>query len=276
MNERRREILNIASSMTLACLVGSAVLGVVFVATERYAEATRIRGERRAITEMLGLDSAAVVVEIRQYLARDTRAVVYRRVTGNGDGLELRFSLDGALLERSPFAAAAAEPDRELEPLGRLFVAERDGAPAGFVIEGSSRGYKNAIRFFVALDARFDVAGVRVVEHEEDPGLGAEVATPWFQGQFLGRSAESLDALEVTKDPMPEDWRRALDQLARMPGAEWETSYGALAGRMRAAPIHAVSGATISSEALTRGVRTTVEHFRRRWGLIAPHLGGPS
>jgi electron transport complex protein RnfG len=117
---------------------------------------------------------------------------------------------------------------------------------------------------------------VRVVEHEEDPGLGAEVATPWFQGQYLGRSAGSLEDLEVTKDPMPEDWRRALDQIARMPGPEWEATYAALAGRMRAAPIHAVSGATISSEALTRGVRTTVDHFRRRWALIAPHLGGPS
>jgi Na+-translocating ferredoxin:NAD+ oxidoreductase RnfG subunit len=37
-----------------------------------------------------------------------------------------------------------------------------------------------------------------------------------------------------------------------------------------------VTGATISSRALTDGVRTTVDHFRRRWALIAPQLGGPS
>jgi hypothetical protein len=61
-----------------------------------------------------------------------------------------------------------------------------------------------------------------------------------------------------------------------MPGTEWEAAYGPLAERMREGPIHAVSGATISSEALTRGVRTTVDHFRRRWALIAPHLRSAS
>ncbi len=277
MNEKTREILRIAWSMTLACLVGSAILGAVFVATERYAEASRLAGERRAITEMLGLDSTATVVEIRQYLEPADRVVVYRRMSGtDGGGLELRFSLDGALLARTPLDAKAAADDQDLEPLGRLFVAERDGAPAGFVIEGETRGYKNTIRFFVALDRAFDIAGVRVVEHEEDPGLGAEVATPWFQGQFVGRSAESLDGLEVTKAPMPEDWRAALDRLAKMPRTEWRAEYGALADRERAQPIHAVSGATISSTALTRGVRTTVDHFRRRWALIEPYLGGPA
>jgi len=275
MSEKQREVLRIAWSMTLACIAGSAVLGVVFVATERYAEAARAQGERRAITELLSLDSTATVVEIRQYLSLEPRAVVYRADGADG-GVELRFSLDGDLLERQPLAATAGDETDGLEPLGRIFVAEENGAPAGFVIEGASRGYKNVIRFFVALDRNFEVAGVRVVEHEEDPGLGAEVATPWFQGQYLGRAAESLDALEVTKDPMPEDWRAALDQLARMPEADWEDAYGPLAGRMREGPIHAVSGATISSEALTRGVRTTVDHFRRRWALIAPHLGGAS
>lgn len=276
MSDRAREVLRIAWSMTLACLAGSAVLGVVFVATERYAEASRLAGERRAITEMLGLDSTATVTEIRQYLDPVSRAVVYRREGGPGGGLELRFSLDGELLGRTPLAADAEASGGALEPLGRLFVAESNGAPAGFVIEGTTRGYKNTIRFFIALDRGFDIAGVRVVEHEEDPGLGAEVATPWFQGQFLGRPAASLGTLAVTKDPMPEDWRAALDRLARMPGAEWDAEYGALAARMREGPIHAVSGATISSEALTRGVRTTVDHFRRRWALIAPHLGGAS
>lgn len=275
MNERQREVLRIAWSMTLACLAGSAVLGVVFVATERYAEAARARSERGAITEMLGLDSTATVTEIRQYLSLEPRAVVYR-TGGESGGVELRFSLDGDLLERRALTAAAEGGAGDLEPLGRIFVAEAQGAPAGFVIEGESRGYKNVIRFFVALERDFDVAGVRVVEHEEDPGLGAEVATPWFQGQYVGRAAQSLEDLAVTKDPMPEDWRVALDRRMRMPAPEWDLSYGPLAERMREGPIHAVSGATISSEALTRGVRNTVDHFRRRWALIAPHLGGAS
>jgi electron transport complex protein RnfG len=161
-----------------------------------------------------------------------------------------------------------------LVPLGRLFVAQQQGQPAGFVIEGDSRGYKNRIRFFVALDTSFAIQGVRVVQHEEDPGLGAEIATTWFQGQFLGRSGESVTRLDVTKTPMPEDWRAALNGLGDARTDTWRASNTSLIARESDQPIYAVTGATISSRALTLGVRTTIDHFRRRWALLAPQLGG--
>ena len=172
--------------------------------------------------------------------------------------------------------AAASEEPRSLESLGRIFVATRDGQPAGFVVEGQTRGYKNVIRFFVALDSSFSIAGVRVVEHEEDPGLGAETATDWFQGQFIGRGPRQLAALDLTRDPLPEDWRAALAKLQRRSLAEWRHEHAGLIERESVNPIHAVTGATISSRALTDGVRGTVDHFRRRWALIAPQLGGAS
>lgn len=117
---------------------------------------------------------------------------------------------------------------------------------------------------------------MRVLEHEEDPGLGAEVATPAFQGQFLGRAAAGLAALAVTRDPMPEDWRAALATLARTPVERWREYHAALLAREQARPIYAVTGATISSRALTDGVRETVDHFQRRWALLGPYLGGGS
>jgi electron transport complex protein RnfG len=152
-------------------------------------------------------------------------------------------------------------------------VARRGAAPAGFVVEGSSRGYKNRIRFLVGVTPDFAIAGVRVLEHEEDPGLGAEIATPEFRGQFVGREAASL---EVTRDPMPEDWHAALLQLRRTPATTWRARYAGLLERERTRPVYAVTGATISSRALTDGVRQTLEHFRRRWTLIEPYLGGAS
>jgi major membrane immunogen (membrane-anchored lipoprotein) len=77
---------------------------------------------------------------------------------------------------------------------------------------------------------------------------------------------------------MPEDWRVALLQLERTPAREWRGRQQALLERERTRPIYAVTGATISSRALTDGVRVTVDHFRRRWSLIAPFVegGGPS
>jgi electron transport complex protein RnfG len=260
----------------VACAIGAAVLGLVYVGTDRYATRARAAGERAAVTELLALDAGATVREVSQYLDRAHGQVVYREAAeGGGASKRLVYALDGTLVAHDNVPAGTEEP-RAFESLGRIFVATRDGRPAGFVVEGQSRGYKNVIRFFVALDSSFSIAGVRVVEHEEDPGLGAETATPWFQGQFIGRSPEQVSALDVTRDPMPEDWRAALSQLGHKAAADWRTEHAALIAREGMNPIHAVTGATISSRALTDGVRATVDHFRRRWSLIAPQLGGAS
>ena len=280
MNANRSEIVRITVTMTVVCALAGAVLGAAFVATHRYREAADRRAERRAIIELLQLDSSATVLEIRQFIATGRREVVYRTgPLGASAEREIVFALDGRLVSAGAAPAgvpAASGADDKLEPLGRMFAASRAGAPAGFVVEGESRGYKNRIRFFVALDAGFELAGVRVVEHEEDPGLGAEIATPAFQGQYLGRAAADLETLDVTKDPMPEDWRAALATIGRTPLDAWRERHAALLARERANPVYAVTGATISSRALTDGVRETVDHFRRRWELLAPQLGGAS
>jgi Na+-translocating ferredoxin:NAD+ oxidoreductase RnfG subunit len=226
---------------------------------------------------MLALGSDARVLEVRQFIAMQRREVVYRARPYGDEAAPVRevtFTLDGALRSANPTAGATVPAG--LAPLGRLFVARSAGQLAGFVIEGESRGYKNRIRFFVALDTAFAVQGVRVVEHEEDPGLGAEVATAWFQGQFVGRTADRVSQIDVAKIPMPEDWRAALGGLATEPATAWRAKHADLIAREAGQPIYAVTGATISSRALTRGVRSTVEHFRRRWALLAPQLGGQS
>jgi electron transport complex protein RnfG len=265
------EVVRIAASMVAVCAAGAIILGGVFLATERYAEAARKKSERDAVTQMLSLDARASVLEVSQYLSPDSRSVVYRTASeGGAPGREVVFSLDGTLLHEG--SAPLAPAPRELKPLGRVFAARRNGAPAGFLVEGETRGYKNRIRFFVALDTSWTVEGVRVVEHEEDPGLGAEVATPWFQGQFVGRNLPEVAALDVTRDPMPEDWRGALNELGRLSPTAWQERHGAEAKQERERPIYAVTGATISSRALTQGVRATILHFRKRWERIEPYL----
>jgi electron transport complex protein RnfG len=274
----RAEVLRIVVSMTVTCALGALLLGGVYVATENHRERAQVSTEGRAVREMLALDAHVTVREVRQYLSVDRSEVVYRQGPIAAEaGREVVFTLDGQLVRSgaSP-AAATASGDRGLEALGRVFVASLAGRPLGFVVEGEARGYKNRIRFFVAVDSGFTVSGVRVIEHEEDPGLGAEIATPWFQGQFVGRPAAALPALDVTRDPMPEDWSRALATLARVPAGTWRARHAALVARESERRIYAATGATISSRALTDGVRTTVDHFRRRWRLVGPHLGGAS
>ncbi len=272
MNGGRAEVVRIAASMTVACAIGAALLGGVYVATDRYQEAARIRSERRAVSGLLALGPDASVLEVRQLLSPARREVVYR-TQGAARDSEIVLTYEGRLVRRGAVPVKDVDP---LSPAGRLYIARRDGAgaPIGFVVEGEARGYKNRIRFFVGLDREFRVAGVEVLEHEEDPGLGAEVATPWFEGQFAGRPLAVTNALSVTRDPMPEDWRAALLDRGRMSASTWSDRYRTLLDREAGKPvIYAVTGATISSRALTEGVRDTVNHFRRRWELLAPYLG---
>jgi electron transport complex protein RnfG len=278
MNAGRGEVPRIVATMTAVCAIAGLLLGAAFVATHRYREEADRRGERAAILELLQLDGSATVLEIRQLLSLARREVIYRAAPLGAatPPREIVFDLDGRRVAGVAAGSGDGAQERALVPLGRIFAATRNGAPAGFVVEGESRGYKNRIRFFVALGPEFTIRGVRVIEHEEDPGLGAETATPAFQGQYLGRAAEDLPALTVTRDPMPEDWRVALAALGRMPPAAWHDRHAALLKRERTRPIYAVTGATISSRALTDGVRETVDHFRRRWAILAPELGGAS
>jgi len=268
------EVLRIAASMTLTCVFAGVILALVYIGTDRYQRAAELDKERAAVTGLLALDASAEVTEVRQYLSADLERVVYEaRPFGDETAAARRIVFTRA---GQPVAPGAVSPAGEkLRPLGRIFVARRGGVPAGFVVEGTTRGYKNEIRFLVALDGRFTIAGVRVLEHEEDPGLGAEVATPVFRGQFAGRRPEDVDRLDVTRDPMPEDWAKALAELARTTPEAWRAANEALLARERVRPIYAVTGATISSRALTNGVKETVEHFRRRWALLEPRLDGP-
>lgn len=263
------EVMRIAINLTVVCLLGGLVLGGVYLGTERIAAAGRLAGERRALGELLNLRSGEPLLVVVQALDAAHDAVVYRAFTwGDKHALarEQVFSLGGEPLPSTPGMA------RTLTPLGRMFVAGTPATPRGFVLEGESRGYKNRIRFFVALDAAFTVCGVRVLEHEEDPGLGAEIATRAFLGQYLGRDSASIAKLDVTRDPLPEDWRVALASLSASTPDAWRASNATLIQRETAQPVHAVTGATISSRALTTGVTRTIEHFRRRWALVRPWL----
>ena len=65
-----------------------------------------------------------------------------------------------------------------------------------------------------------------ILEHNETPGLGDNAQKPAFRQMFAGKGA---DKLEVTKDPNNKD------------------------------NIQAMTGATISSRAVTKGVREAVE-----------------
>ncbi|WP_435101623.1 electron transport complex subunit RsxG [Arhodomonas sp. AD133] len=119
------------------------------------------------------------------------------------------------------------------EPL-TVYRARQDGAPVAAVLTViAPNGYNGAIRLLVGV--RFDgtLAGVRVIRHQETPGLGDAIEadkSDWTE-QFPGRSLG---------DPPTEDWAVAKD------GGAFDQ----------------ITGATITPRAVVQAVRRALVYFR--------------
>ena len=139
---------------------------------------------------------------------------------------QLRIEEQNALREIVPEADSFKE-----KTLGGIdyFDAMKGNKLIGYCIKVIGNGYNGFIRLIVGIDLEGKIKGVRVLEHQETPGLGAKIdevrpgeKDPWFLRQFIDKSATTI---EVKKD------------------------------------IDAITGATISSKAVTDAVNKTVNEF---------------
>jgi electron transport complex protein RnfG len=98
-----------------------------------------------------------------------------------------RADYDNALLEDT--VALPETPELGLKDSSTLFRARKNGQPVALVFEAlANDGYAGKIRLIIAIRANGAVAGVRVTQHKETPGLGDYIevrkdknkARPWI------------------------------------------------------------------------------------------------
>jgi len=121
---------------------------------------------------------------------------------------------------------AEADDFKEIPGEEGCFAAEKGGQTVAYIIPSESKGYGGKIKLLVAVDTAGKVLDFNILEHNETPGLGDNAQKPAFRSQFAGKGSELL---EVTKDPANKE------------------------------NIQAMTGATISSRAVTKGVREAAE-----------------
>ncbi len=109
------------------------------------------------------------------------------------------------------------------------FEALKGETLIGYCIKVTGAGYNGFMRIVVGIDPEGTIRGVEILEHQETPGLGARInetrpgeARPWFLKQFRGKPGRTI---EVGKN------------------------------------IDAITGATISSKAVTDAINKTVNEF---------------
>jgi len=102
------------------------------------------------------------------------------------------------------------------------FLASKNGEPIAYVIPEDTKGYGGTIKLLVAIAPDGKEIDYEVLSANETPGLGDKVSKDAFKDQFQGKAE---DALIVTKDPGNTE------------------------------NIQAITGATISSKAITAGIK---------------------
>jgi len=102
-----------------------------------------------------------------------------------------------------------------------------------YIATTAGKGYSSYVKMLVSVDRDIRVKGVQVLDHAETPGLGDQIIEEeWFLEQFKGKEFSQLALL---KKPTKEN-------------------------------IQAISGATISSRAVTNGVKDAVQMLIERYG----------
>jgi electron transport complex protein RnfG len=281
-----KEIFKITASLTAVCIVASLILGFVYAKTEHARKLNEERIEQETIQSLLGYGkgkkapSDLKVYPVYRYVINSDKGVTFLgyvlplkdkkvalvKMDLSGNPVKV-FPIQAELASLSDKATRDAAVDGVL-PKGwksvyaqTIFVADLGDKRLGYVVPGVTQGFKTFIKLMVSLNPEFTVTGVAVTYSEEDPGLGAEIQKDFFRNQFVGKTLDLLKKLTVVKEPLPDAYAIALDPAkAKKKGFSAEQVKEIKAKHLND-NIYALTGATISSRALTNGVVNTVKKF---------------
>lgn len=110
-----------------------------------------------------------------------------------------------------------------------VFKAENESGLVGWCLSINSKGYGGIINYIVGVTKDGQVKAINILNHSETPGLGAKSTEPEFYGQFNNKSSFPLKVVKGSASNPDE--------------------------------IAAISGATITSNAVTTGVNAAVEYW---------------
>jgi len=288
-----KEIFKITVSLTSVCIAAALILGAVYTQTEHARKRIEKEEKEQIIQNLLGFGHGKtapadlVVRPVYRYVINDPKdgTLLGYVLPVKDDKLALaEVDLAGKPMKVLPVdgkpgdltdegsrdrTVRASLPDGSKAIYAETFyVADKGGDRLGYVLPGITQGFKTFVKLMVSLDPKFTVTGVAITESEEDPGLGAEIQQAFFRNQFVGKTVEMLKTLKVIKNPLPTAYLDALEPAKGKKAGLTPEQMKEIRKKHVKDDIYALTGATISSRAVTRGVKNTVRKFVYRFDIL--------
>lgn len=143
--------------------------------------------------------------------------------------IEKQQKLEEEKINKEIFPEGDKFVEKETKGIKYFSVLNSKGEEIGKIFTTTSLGYGGYIKIKVGVDENFKIKGVKILQHNETPGLGAKITNDKFLSQFKGKTIEDI---YLKKDK----------------------SNG---------KIDAITGATISSRAVTDGIRKLLEKVKK-------------
>lgn len=87
------------------------------------------------------------------------------------------------------------------EKHAEYYIARKGNDVIGYIVQSFGKGYSSYIDTLIAVDKDFKVQKIDILHHAETPGLGDEIESVSFQGQFAGKDFDHLKVMKTeTKD----------------------------------------------------------------------------
>jgi len=283
-----KPIVRITLGLTLSCLIAGAVMGGVFILTAKAKQDNEHKAVQETMLRLLGYGKKNPAPpqlhlhHLYRYVIdeRGEKFLGYIIPLKKGESVIcglLVITLEGSF---KAFHEMGISPNQALDPAGReaalkqvlkppasfvfadeAIIAKLDGDRLAYLLPGEFQGFKTFIKVMLAMDPAFKVLGLEILEHEEDPGLGGDIERDFFKNQFADKSFETLKQLGVTKEPLPDEYRKYLEGKT---GAVAKEEIDKIREKYKAGDIYALTGATISSQAVTDGAKAMVRRFAYR------------
>ncbi|KAB2890892.1 MAG: FMN-binding protein [Desulfobulbaceae bacterium] len=280
-----KDIFTIIIRLTVSCILAATVMGSAFIVTNKAKKHNEHVNEQKVRYALLGysadkpIPDSMALHEVYRYIVSDKQSQYIGYLLSGKEGfIFLTLDLSGKVIdnksvevdeakvlekeERDKVVNGIVGAGKDAKFADQTIIVTNNGERIAYLLDGKFTGFKTFIGVMLATDPKFTLLGLEILEHEEDPGLGAEIEQDYFRNQFKGKTFEQLKDLDVVKEPLPDEYFQALEgDIAAEDAAKILKKYGDK-------DIYALTGATISSRSVNNGVKSIVKKFAYRLNIL--------